>query len=239
MSNKNELLERLSALEKEVKENGDKQGYIKEAYKPQIAKLERDLAIKEEEKNKLSEKKPLFSFTRAGKEHTEKMSAIDKEIDGIRYQISHIADDNEEFSALKKRFSAIYPEYVALQAQLKDIEFNEKLGQNCVMIFATGHSPNDLIEVSIDGKEMGTLPSPIGFYSVGEGAHTVTVTRNYSVTESVQFRLNGTNKYIYYKFEYYGSGYNKNVSNTFEEFIKDNGLFAFNVDAIKNYILNF
>jgi hypothetical protein len=239
MSNKNELLARFSELEKEIKENGSKQSAIRKTYEPQIAKLENELAAKEEEKKTLSENKPLFSFTRAGKEHAAKLVAVDKEIEDIRNKIKHVGDDNKEYSALKKRYSVIYPEYKAMQEQLVEFDFNEKLGENCVMIFATGHAPKDLIEINIDGKEMGTLPSPVGFYPVGEGAHTVTVTRNYGITESVQFRLNGTNKYLFYKFEYYGNGYSNNASNTFEEFVRDNGVFAFNVDAIKKYILSF
>ena len=238
MSNKTEILARFSALEREVNENGEKQSAIKKTFAPQIAKLEKDLAAKEEEKNTLASKKPMFGFTKAGKEHAAKMDALDKEIADIQNQIKHVGDDNEEFCALKKRFSAIYPEYKQLEAQLAEINFHEKLGENCVMIFATGHAPKDLIEVSIDGKEMGTLPSPVGYYFVGEGAHTVTVTRNYGVTESVQFRLNGGNKYIGYKFEYYGSGYNKKASDTFEDFVRDSGLYEFNVVAIKNYILS-
>ncbi len=239
MSNKTEILARFSALEREVNENGEKQSAIKKTFAPQIAKLEKELAAKEEEKNALASKKPMFGFTKAGKEHAAKMDALDKEIANVKNQIKHVGDDNEEFCALKKRFSAIYPEYKELEAQLAEINFHEKLGENCVMIFATGHAPKDLIEINIDGKEMGTLPSPVGFYPVGEGAHTVTVTRNYGITESVQFRLNGTNKYLFYKFEYYGNGYSNNASNTFEEFVRDNAVFAFNVDAIKKYILSF
>ena len=66
MSNKNELLARFSELEKEIKENGEKQSAIKKTFAPQIAKLEKDLAAKEEEKNALASKKPMFGFTKAG-----------------------------------------------------------------------------------------------------------------------------------------------------------------------------
>lgn len=239
MIDKKELLSRLSVLEKEVKENGDGQSRLKQAYKEQLSKLEKSLAEKEKLKNELGEKKPMFSFTRAGKEHIEKMAAIDKEIADIRERIAHIYDDNAELKALMARFSVIYPEYIALQEQVSEVEFRERLGENCVYIFPTGHTERDIIGVVIDGKDMGTVPSPIGVYQLEEGAHTVYVTKNYYHTENVQFRLNGNNKFIFYKFEYYGSGYSKNVSNTFDDFVRDNGLFSFNVDAIKKYILSF
>lgn len=238
MLNKAELILKIEEMRKELDENGEQQERIKNGYSAQIKNLEKLIAEKEEDKKVLSEKKPLFSFTRSGKEHAEKISAIEKEIEQLRADIDNIYTSDEVLMALRKRCSVLYPEWRAAQEQLKEIEFNEKLTENCVLIFATNFSEKDLIEVVIDGKNMGRLPKPVGFYYVGEGAHTVCVERNYGVTESVQFRLQGNNKYLYYKFEYYGSGYSKNSSNTFEEFVRDNGLFDFNVSAIKDYILN-
>ena len=237
MLTKNDLLSRLSVLEKEVQENGEKQRKVKAPYKGKIAELEKSIKEKEQEKKKLNEKKPFFSFTRAGKEHAEKIAAIDEAIEEIRDKIDHIYDDNEEYIALTSRFSVLYPEYVAVKEQIKEFEFNEKLGQNTVIIYATGFNQRDYITVSIDGKEMGSLPSPVGIYPLNEGAHTVTVGRNYGMTESFQFRLQGNNKFLYYEFEYYGNGYKKRASNTFDEFVKDNGIYI--VEAIKKHILEF
>ena len=175
MSNKTELLSRIAEMKKELDENGDQQKRITNSYSAQVKKLEKIIAEKEEIKKALNDKKPLFSFTRSGKEHAEKISAIENEIKKIRADIDNIYTSDKTLMALRARYSVLYPEWRAAEAQLQEIEFNEKLGENCVLIFATNFSEKDLIEVVIDGQNMGRLPSPVGFYQLSEGAHTVCV----------------------------------------------------------------
>lgn len=240
MANKEELLSRIAELKSEMSENGEQQSRIKQRYKGQLDELKNSLTKKEQEKNEASKNKPLFSkWTRAGKEYSARIAEIDKEITDIQHKIDTLYSSDKDFSELGSRFSVMYRELTSLEAQLTEITFNEKLGQNCVFIYVTGILDNDKIRVFIDGNDMGILPSPVGIYSLPEGAHSLYVTRNYDITEAVQFRLNGNNKFLYYKFEYYGRGYNKNVSNTFDDFVKDNALYDCTVGIIKNHILNF
>ena len=239
MATKEQLLLRIAELEKEVNENGEQQSRIKKTYQNKLNELQASKAKKEAEKTEAAQNKPLFGFTRAGKEYSARIAQIDAEIKDIQHQIDTLYDSDEEFSKLRARFSAIFPEYTSLKEQLKEFTFIEKLGTNCVYIYATGFLDNDSIRVFIDGNDMGLLPSPVGIYSLSDGAHSLYVTRNHDITEAVQFRLNRSNKFIYYKFEYYGRGYNKNSSNTFDEFVKDNGLYNCTVGIIKDHILNF
>lgn len=175
---------------------------------------------------------------KAGRALRAEIAGIDREIAEIQSKIDSLYHSDKQFSTLTARYSELYREHKSAKAQLEEITFNENLGENCVYVFPTGFADRDVIGVVIDGKEMGPVPSPIGVYQLTEGAHTLYVTRNYDLTETVQFRLNGNNKFLYYKFEYYGRGYSKRTSSSFTDFVNDNALYDFTVDSIKNHIIN-
>ena len=239
MLSKEELASRIAVLKKELDENAKQQERIKQSYKGKLNELEKSKAKKEEEKKEVSKNKPFFGFTRAGKEHSARIAQIDAEIQDIQYQIDNLYKSDEEYLALTAAYGPKYREYADLGDQMKEYTFREKLGENCVYIYTTGFLDKDRIGVVIDGKDMGTIPTPIGVYPLPEGAHSLYVTRNYGEAKTVQFRLNGNNKFLYYEFEYYGNGYKDNISNTFDEFVKDNALYDCTVGIIKNHILNF
>ena len=239
MLSKEELASRIAVLKKELDENGKQQERIKQSYKGQLYELKKSKAKKEEEKKAVAKERPFFGFTRAGKEHAARMAQIDAEINDIQHQIDTLYDSNEEFRALKAEYGPKFRECAALEDQMKEYTFVEKLGQNCVYVYVTGYLDSDRVAVVIDGKDMGTIPSPVGIYPLPEGAHSLYITRNYGDAKTLQFRLNGNNKFIYYEMEYYGRGYKDNISNTFDEFVKDNGLYECTANIIKRHILEF
>lgn len=239
MLSKEELASRIAALEKELNENEKKQERIKQSYKGKLNELEASKAKKEKEKKEASQNRPFFGFTRAGKEYAARIAQIDAEIKDIQYQIDTLYDSDAELSALKAAYGPKYREYADLGDQMKEYTFREKLGKNCVYVYVTGYLDSDRVGIVIDGKDMGTIPSPIAVYPLPEGAHSLYITRNYGEAKTIQFRLNGNNKFIYCEMEYYGRGYKDKVSNTFDEFVKDNELYDCTANIIKRHILEF
>ena len=239
MLSKEELASRIAVLKKELDENAKQQERIKQSYNGKLNELKKSKAKKEEEKKEVSKNKPFFGFTRAGKEHSARIAQIDAEIQDIQYQIDNLYKSDEEYLALTAAYGPKYREYAALGDQMKEYTFREKLGTNCVYVYVTGYLNSDNVQIVIDGEVIGTVPTPIGIYPLSEGAHNLYIMRNYGMAKTIQFRLNGNNKFIYFEMEYYGRGYKDKVSNTFDEFVKDNGLPECTANIIKRHILEF
>ena len=245
-----EITSSISTLEIEIEENLNKQEAVKQSYEGTLAELEESKAAKEEEKK--ASKKPLFAkLTKKGKAYLARMAQLDADIQDVQNQIDNLYTSDKEYVALTAEYDLMCEELVHLNEQMTECIFIEKLDKNRVYIYGTGYAESDNMQIVIDGERLGDFASPIGIYPLSEGDHTLYIVRDYEMTKTIHFTLNGNNKFVYFEMERYAinntvyqkmqrceASYKSNVSDGFYEFVEENKLCDCTAQKIRNYVLD-
>lgn len=172
--------------------------------------------------------------------YSSAVSAVKKEREELQAKLDNIMNSDEQYRSATERSKQLERVIAELEREKRYLEFNEKLGNNCLLVYAEGAENIEGYYAMIDSVIAGKIQQGTNLYRVKPGAHDFYLINDlFGSTETLQFRINDNSEFIYYKFERGTDGrtrYISKISNTFDEFVSVNKISSNDVEAIMAYV---